>query len=109
MKFVTIPYCHHEKWDGTVTRGGCAATEIPADSRAFSIVERVGRTELANRPYRPAWPQHQVLDYIHYQSGKHFEPEITRVFLEIARGKTNPKPPAPVFRRAAGSALSSIN
>lgn len=107
-EIVDIPYCHHEKWDGTGYPRRLRGQEIPLTARLFSIVD-VWDALSSNRPYRPAWPQHQVLDYIHYQSDKHFEPEITRVFLEIARGKTNPKPPAPVFRRAAGSALSSIN
>ncbi len=107
-EIVDIPYCHHEKWDGTGYPRRLRGNEIPLTARLFSIVD-VWDALSSNRPYRTAWPQHQVLDYIHYQSDKHFEPEITRVFLEIVRGKTNPKPPAPIFRRAAGSSLSSIN
>lgn len=107
-EIVDIPYCHHEKWDGSGYPRRLRGTEIPLTARLFSIVD-VWDALSSNRPYRSAWPQHQVLDYIHYQSNKHFEPEITRVFLEIARGKSIPKPPAPIFRRATGNTLSSIN
>lgn len=107
-EIVDIPYCHHEKWDGTGYPRRLRGNEIPLTARLFSIVD-VWDALSSNRPYRPAWPQHQVLDYIHYQANKHFEPEITRVFLEIARGKTSPKTPAPIFRRSAGSTLSRIN
>ncbi len=100
--FVDIPYCHHEKWDGTGYPRRLRGAEIPLTARLFSIVD-VWDALSSNRPYRPAWPQHQVLDYIRYQSNRHFEPEITRAFLEIAKGKNNHKPLTPAFRRPAGA------
>lgn len=107
-EIVDIPYCHHEKWDGTGYPRRLRGNEIPLTARLFSIVD-VWDALSSNRPYRPAWPQHQVLDYIHYQSNKHFEPELTRAFLDIVRGKTIPKHPGPVLRRASGSNISRMN
>lgn len=107
-EIVDIPYCHHEKWDGSGYPRRLRGSEIPLTARLFSIVD-VWDALSSNRPYRPAWPQHQVLDYINYQSNKHFEPEITRVFLEIARGKNNHKPPVPIFRQPPGSAALRSN
>ncbi len=107
-QIVDIPYCHHEKWDGSGYPRRLRGTEIPLTARLFSIVD-VWDALSSNRPYRTAWPQHQVLDYIHYQSNKHFEPEITRVFLEIVKGKSSQRPKVPIFRRATGSAFSGSN
>ena len=87
-------------WHGYPRR--LRGAEIPLTARLFSIVD-VWDALSSNRPYRPAWPQHQVLDYIRYQSNRHFEPEITRAFLEIAKGKNNHKPLTPAFRRPAGA------
>jgi len=101
---VDIPYCHHEKWDGTGYPRKLRGAEIPLPARLFSIVD-VWDALSSNRPYRSAWPQHQVLDYIRYQSNRHFEPEITRAFLEIAKGKNYHKPLTPAFRRPAGTML----
>ena len=35
---LNIPYCHHEKWDGTGYRG-LAGTQIPLEARLFAIVD----------------------------------------------------------------------
>lgn len=107
-EIMDIPYCHHEKWDGTGYPRRLRGNEIPLSARLFSIVD-VWDALSSNRPYRPAWPQHQVFDYIHYQSNKHFEPEITRVFLEIAQGKVHPRVAAPIFRRSTGNTLTNIH
>jgi HD-GYP domain-containing protein (c-di-GMP phosphodiesterase class II) len=77
-----IPYCHHEKWDGTGYPRGLKGEEIPLHARLFAVVE-VYDGLMSDRPYRPAWPSDQVLEYIRDQSGKHFDPEIVKTFLEM--------------------------
>jgi HD-GYP domain-containing protein (c-di-GMP phosphodiesterase class II) len=77
-----IPYCHHEKWDGTGYPRGLKGEEIPLAARIFAVVD-VWDALLSDRPYRTAWPQEQVLDYIRSQSGKHFDPDVVRAFLEM--------------------------
>jgi len=34
-----IPYCHHEKWDGTGYPRGLKGEEIPIAARIFSIID----------------------------------------------------------------------
>ncbi len=81
---IEIPYCHHEKWDGSGYPRRLKGEEIPLSARIFSIVD-VWDALSSNRPYRAAWPANQVIDYINYQSNKHFEPEVTKAFLDMVR------------------------
>jgi HD-GYP domain-containing protein (c-di-GMP phosphodiesterase class II) len=39
----------------------------------------------SERPYRPPWSKEKALEYIISQSGKHFDPEVVKVFLEVIR------------------------
>ncbi len=77
-----IPYCHHEKWDGTGYPCGLKGKQIPLAARIFSIVD-VWDALLSDRPYRAAWPREKVLDYIREQSGKHFDPDVVNMFLNF--------------------------
>ena len=97
---VDIPYCHHEKWDGSGYPRRLSGREIPLPARVFAVVD-VWDALSSNRPYRPAWSQHQVLDYIQQQSNKQFEPEITRAFLDVVKGKTASKRAAATMLRRA--------
>jgi len=76
-----IPYCHHEKWDGTGYPRGLKGEQIPLSARIFAIVD-VWDALRSDRPYRPAWKEEDALKYIRELSGKHFEPEIAEVFLQ---------------------------
>jgi HD-GYP domain-containing protein (c-di-GMP phosphodiesterase class II) len=77
-----IPHCHHEKWDGSGYPGGLKGEAIPLAARIFAIVD-VYDTLTSNRPYRPAWPKGEALEYIREQSGKHFDPKIVDAFLRF--------------------------
>jgi len=81
-----IPYCHHEKWDGTGYPRGLKEKQIPFAARLFSIVD-VWDALLSNRPYRPAWSVKQTTEYIQEQAGKLFDPEIVELFLENPSSK----------------------
>src|SRR5215213_5639586 len=65
-----IPYCHHEKWDGTGYPRGLKNNEIPMSARIFAIVD-VWDALISDRPYRPAWKKEEALAYIQGQSGTH--------------------------------------
>lgn len=78
---LNIPYCHHEKWDGSGYPRGLAGTQIPLEARLFAIVD-VWDAITADRPYRKSWPRHQALSYIREQSGKYFDPKLVDLFLE---------------------------
>jgi putative nucleotidyltransferase with HDIG domain len=77
---IDIPYCHHEKWDGSGYPRGLKGEEIPLVARIFAIVD-VWDALLSERPYRSAWSQKATLDYIRGQSGKHFDPKVVEALL----------------------------
>ncbi len=75
-----IPYCHHEKWDGTGYPRGLKGDQIPLAARIFSVVD-VWDALRSDRPYRAGWKMEDILKYIKDQSGKHFDPRVVDVFL----------------------------
>jgi putative nucleotidyltransferase with HDIG domain len=77
-----IPYCHHEKWDGTGYPRGLKRDEIPLGARIFAVVD-VWDALTSDRPYRKAWSKQQALEYIRLQSGKHFDPQAVEAFLDL--------------------------
>lgn len=79
-----IPYCHHERWDGTGYPRGLKGEEIPLAARLFAVVD-VFDALTSNRPYRKAWSKEEALRYIEEQSGKHFFPEAVKAFIEMMR------------------------
>lgn len=81
-----IPYCHHEKWDGTGYPQGLKGEEIPLAARIFAIVD-VWDALTADRPYRPAWSREQTLEHIREQAGKHFDPRVVSAFIEMMQNQ----------------------
>jgi len=77
-----IPYFHHEKWDGSGYPQGIKGEAIPLAARVFAIID-VWDALSSKRPYRPARPRDEVLDYIRSQIGKHFDPHVAEVFFSI--------------------------
>jgi HD-GYP domain-containing protein (c-di-GMP phosphodiesterase class II) len=76
-----IPYCHHEKWDGSGYPIGLQGDEIPLEARIFTIVD-VWDALISDRPYRSAWSKEKAHDYLVEQSGKHFDPTVVEIFLQ---------------------------
>ena len=77
-----IPYCHHEKWDGSGYPRGLKGEAIPLAARIFAIVD-MWDALISDRPYRKAWTQKKALEYIQEQSGIHFEPKVVSGFLAM--------------------------
>ncbi|MBI5934785.1 MAG: GAF domain-containing protein [Chloroflexi bacterium] len=77
-----IPYCHHEKWDGTGYPSGLKGENIPLAARIFTVVD-VWDALLSDRPYRKTWTKEQTLAYIRNESGTRFDPRVVDVFLEM--------------------------
>ena len=77
-----IPHCHHEKWDGTGYPEGLSGNDIPLAARIFSVVD-VWDALLSDRPYREAWNREEVVQYLREQSGKQFDPQIVKAFLDM--------------------------
>lgn len=79
---IDIPYCHHEKWDGTGYPRGLKGEDIPIGARIFAIVD-VWDALASKRPYRNAWSEKAVLEHISSLSGSHFDPRIVDLFLAV--------------------------
>lgn len=77
-----IPYCHHEKWDGSGYPRGLEGEQIPVAARIFTVVD-VWDALASDRPYRKAWPKEDVLRYIQEHSGRHFDPSVVAAFLRL--------------------------
>ncbi|HJR80560.1 MAG TPA: HD domain-containing phosphohydrolase [Anaerolineales bacterium] len=76
-----IPYCHHEKWDGSGYPRGLKGEEIPLAARIFTIVD-VWDALRSDRPYRKAWSVKKTVAYIQKQAGKAFDPKIVKSFVK---------------------------
>jgi HD-GYP domain-containing protein (c-di-GMP phosphodiesterase class II)/CHASE3 domain sensor protein len=77
-----IPYCHHEKWDGTGYPRGLKGEQIPLPARLFAIVD-VWDALHSDRPYRKAWSEEKVYKHIKSLVGTHFEPKAAESFFEM--------------------------
>ena len=77
-----IPYCHHEKWDGSGYPRGLKGEQIPLAARLFAAAD-VWDALRSNRPYRQGWPQKKVIEHIKARSGTHFDPMAVELFLKV--------------------------
>ena len=77
-----IPYCHHEKWDGSGYPRGLKGHEIPIAARIFAVAD-VWDAITSDRPYRKGWSKEAALEYIREQSAKYFDPEVVERFLAL--------------------------
>jgi len=77
-----IPYCHHEKWDGSGYPSRLKGEEIPLPARIFTIID-VWDALRSNRPYRKAWSVKKTITYVQKQAGKDFDPNIVKRFVDI--------------------------
>lgn len=82
-----IPYCHHEKWDGSGYPRGLKGREIPLSARIFAVVD-VYDALTSDRPYRKAWSEEDTLKLIKEEIGSHFDPEVVKVFLKEIAGSS---------------------
>ena len=58
-----IPYCHHERWDGSGYPRGLKGEDIPLSARLFAVVD-VWDALCSDRPYRKGWTAERVREYI---------------------------------------------
>ncbi len=77
-----IPYCHHEKWDGTGYPRGLKGEEIPLAARIFAVMD-VWDALSSERPQRPAWRKDQVCAHIQSLAGTHFDPRVVEAFVRM--------------------------
>lgn len=91
-----IPYCHHEKWDGTGYPRRVKGEEIPLAARIFAVAD-VWDALLSNRPYRPKWGEERAIEHIRQRSGTHFDPIIVDSFLKLIEEDNQNKSPKTKF------------
>ncbi len=77
-----IPYCHHERWDGSGYPRGLSGDEIPLAARIFAVAD-VWDALRSDRPYRPAWSNEDALAHIQAGAGTHFDPRVVVLFLTM--------------------------
>ncbi len=77
-----IPYCHHEKWDGSGYPRGLKGEEIPLAARIFTVVD-VWDALVSDRPYRRGLKPPDIRKYISEQSGVSFDPRMAAAFLDL--------------------------
>jgi diguanylate cyclase (GGDEF)-like protein/putative nucleotidyltransferase with HDIG domain len=77
---VEIPYCHHERWDGSGYPRGLKGEEIPATARLFAVVD-VWDALTHDRPYRAAWSADRARTHIRSEAGSHLDPHAVEEFL----------------------------
>ncbi|WP_407543651.1 HD-GYP domain-containing protein (plasmid) [Deinococcus radiomollis] len=76
---------HHERWDGTGYPRGLQREEIPFPARLFALCD-VYDALTSDRPYKVAWTPGEALNEIGMQAGRHFDPELCAVFLQLLGG-----------------------
>lgn len=86
--YINIPYCHHEKWDGTGYPRGLKGEAIPLEARIFSIVD-VFDALTSDRPYRDAWHRGRALEHIKAERGASFDPDIALLFIEMMEAQND--------------------
>lgn len=78
-----IPYCHHERWDGTGYPRGLKGEQIPLAARIFAVVDVWDAMYSENRTYREALPEEKAREHIRSLAGTHLDPAIVEIFLQM--------------------------
>ncbi|MCG8549053.1 MAG: HD domain-containing protein, partial [Desulfobacterales bacterium] len=75
-----IALTHHERYDGQGYPNGLKGKDIPLSGRIVSIVDAFDALT-SKRPYKDPYPPHIALDVIRKEKGRHFDPELTDLFI----------------------------
>ncbi len=78
-----IAHTHHERWDGMGYPQGLAGADIPLPGRLMAIAD-VYDALVSERVYKSAMPHDVAVANIVAERGRHFDPALVDVFLEIA-------------------------
>ena len=77
-----IVYSHQERFDGTGYPRGLKGEEIPLGARIFSVADTLDAIT-SDRPYRAAQTLEAARVEIAKWSGRQFDPDVVKVFLEM--------------------------
>lgn len=79
-----IPFCHHERWNGSGYPQGLRGEDIPHAARIFAVVD-VFDALTSDRPYRKAMDREEALRYLEELAGTELDPEVVGEFVRIRR------------------------
>jgi putative two-component system response regulator len=77
-----IAWTHHERWDGTGYPRGLQGENIPIEGRVTAVAD-VFDALASKRPYKDRFPLETCFAMVEAEAGKHFDPQVVRVFLEM--------------------------
>jgi len=72
---------HHENWDGSGYPEGLKGEDIPIEARIMAVADVFDALGSA-RSYKKAWPEDEILEYFHQQSGVKFQPELAQLLID---------------------------
>jgi putative nucleotidyltransferase with HDIG domain len=82
---IPIVLQHHERWDGTGYPFGLRGEDISLGGRIFALAD-VFDALTSDRPYRRGWALDDVAALFARETGRHFDPSLTPVFLSLMPG-----------------------
>ena len=87
-KAINIPYCHHERWDGSGYPRGLKDTDIPLEARIFAVVDTYDAIR-SDRPYKQARTPEDAFRELRKGKGILYDPEVVDTFLELMQDDTD--------------------
>ena len=79
---LAIVRSHHEKWDGSGYPDGLIGESIPLCARIMGLAD-VYDAICSQRCYKNAMSHEEACNYILENRGKHFDPQMVEVFLQL--------------------------
>ena len=76
-----VAHYHHEKWNGFGYPTGKAGADIPIEARIMALAD-VFDALVSKRCYKEAFSYDEAFSVIEGDLGKHFDPELGKVFME---------------------------
>lgn len=76
----TVAMQHHEKWDGSGYPKGLKGEEIDFFARIVAIADVLDALK-SEKSYKSAWSNEEVIHFFQEERGRHFDPELTDLFL----------------------------
>lgn len=77
-----IARSHHERWDGHGYPNGISGEEIPLEARITTVAD-VYDALCSRRPYKPPFPESQMLEIMRNGAGTRFDPEVMAAFEKV--------------------------
>lgn len=77
-----IALTHHERWDGSGYPRGLVRNQIPEAGRIVAVAD-VYDALVHSRVYRPALSEEQALRIMRRGRGRHFDPSVFDIFLQV--------------------------